>query len=47
VLVDVLGEIRQLLKIWRSDLAYALVFGRDQAVDTSPNVHAPTQPVSM
>jgi hypothetical protein len=35
--------VQRRLKIWRSELAHALVFGRDRAVDTSPNVHTPTQ----
>jgi hypothetical protein len=37
--------VQRRLKIWRSELAHALVFGRRRAVGTSPN--APTQPVSI
>jgi hypothetical protein len=37
--------VQRRLKIWRSELAHALVFGRDRAIDTSSN--APTQPVSF
>ena len=37
--------VQRRLKIWRSELAHALVFGR--AMDTSPNLHTPTQAISI